>query len=112
MTDVATIKGSALLGTHCDIEPGSGNYHLRLSGCDDCNLSELMSKSLGQVDDLYHQGYVSQPMFEAYMHMWATSATRHSSAGAGWTDEPTDPEVIELVLRFRKAIAAKAGDQR
>ena len=112
MTDVATTKGSALLGTHCDIEPGSGNYHMRLRGCDDCNLRELLSKSLGGVEDLYHQGYVRQPIFEAYMHVWATSAPRYSSAGAGWMDEPTDPEVVELVLRFRKAVAEKTGDLR
>jgi hypothetical protein len=112
MTTVTTTKGSALLGTHCDIEPGGGNYHLRLAGCDDCNLRELLSKSLEQVDDLYHQGYVRQPMFEAYMHLWATGATHYSSLGAGWAAEPTDPEVVELVLRFRKAIEARKAGAR
>lgn len=104
-------KGSALNGTFCEIEPGSSNYHLRLAFCDDCNLNELLTKSLEAVDDMYRQGYVRQPMFEAYMYVWATSATRSASYDP-WTVEPTDAEVVELIARFRKAVAARKAVAR
>jgi hypothetical protein len=110
---MAETKGNALTGVRCTIEPGGGNYHLRLAGCDDCNVRELARMSLGQVEGLYHGDYVRQPVFEAYMHVWATSATHFSSLGNNWTETPTDPEVAALVELFHKAVAErKAGATR
>jgi hypothetical protein len=108
---MAETKGNALTGVRCTIEPGSGNYHLRLAGCDDCNVREFSRKSLGQIEDLYQAGYIRQAMFEAYMHVWATSATHSSSVGDGWTTPATNPEVIALVDLFQKALAERKAER-
>lgn len=94
--------GSARAGTRCAIVPGSGNYHLRLAGCDDCTVRDLAARPLGWVEESYHAGYVGQAMYEAYRHAWATGAPRFSSLADGWRDAPSDPEVVELVARFRE----------
>lgn len=99
--------GNALAGTRCSIKPGGGNRHLRLAGCDDCNVREFARMPLDKIEELYHAGYVRQPIFEAYMHVWATSAPRFSSLGDNWTEAPTDPEVVALVELFRQAVARK-----
>ena len=95
-------RGVALIGSRCTIEPGSGNYHLRLAGCDDCDARHLARMTLEQVEGLYHDGYVRQAMFEAFMYVWATGAPRFSSLGDNWRDAPADPEVSALVARFRE----------
>lgn len=101
--------GTARTGLRCSIKRGSGNYHLRLSGCDDCQVRDLARKTLAQVEELYHTGHVRQSMFEAYMHVWATGADRYSSLGDGWTDPPTDREVGALVAWFRENLAVRRG---
>jgi hypothetical protein len=99
-------KGNALSGVRCSIMPGSGNYHFTLAGCDDCNVRDLAGRSLEYVEDRYHTGYVSQAMYEAYMHVWATSAVRFGDYAA-WGSVPTDPEVVALAELFRKALVER-----
>lgn len=96
------VKGNALAGVRCSIAPGSGNYHLRLAGCDDCTVRELIGMTLGQMEGLHQTGYVRQALYEAYMHVWATGAPRFSSLADGWTSTPMDPEVAALVGLFRE----------
>jgi hypothetical protein len=100
---MSAVKGNALTGVRCDIQPGSGNYHLRLAGCDDCNVRDFAQKSLEDIDYLYHRGYVGQAMYEAYTYVWATSATRYGSYDA-WAVPPTDPEVVALIGLFQRAL--------
>lgn len=103
-----TDKGNALAGVRCPILPGSGNYHFRLAGCDDCNIRDFARLTLEAVERLCHAGYVGQAMFEAYRHVWATAAPRFSSLGNGWADPPTDPEVVALAALFRAELARRS----
>lgn len=99
---VTATKGNARTGVRCGLGPG--NIHLRLAGCDDCNARTAARMTLGRAEDAYNHGYMSQALFEAYMHVWATGAPRFSSLGDGWTAPPTDPEVIALVTMIREAL--------
>jgi hypothetical protein len=84
------------------------NHFLGL--CDECDARYLVNMTLAQVEDWGPNGShgkagaVRRAMFEAYMHVWATGAPpRFSSLADGWKDEPTDPEVVELVSMLRTA---------
>lgn len=103
--------GNALAGVPCGIQPGSGNYHLRLAGCDDCNAWELLRLTLEQVETLHWTGYVRQAMYEAYLHVWATNVPRFSPLGIEWATPPSDPEVIALVDLLRRLDAKARGNR-
>lgn len=99
------MKGNALAGVRCNLAPG--NYHLALAGCDDCNARAAARMTLEKVEDGYNHGYIAQPLFEAYMHCWATGAPRYSSLADGWTEPPTDPEVAALVELIRSGFEVR-----
>jgi hypothetical protein len=95
-------RGDWATGARCSLEPG--NAHLALAGCDDCDIRVLLSSTLGRVEESYRSGYIRQAQYEAFMHVWSTSAPRFSSLADGWREPPTDPEVNELVKRMREEI--------
>lgn len=106
-----------LIGTPGHYRPGADTNHF-LGLCDECDARYLAGMTLAQVEswgpngERGKAGAVRQAMFEAFMHVWATGAFRFSNLGAGWTEEPTDPEVIELVAEIRKAAEERKGQNR
>ena len=103
--------GNAATGVRCDLDRTSlrtaaGNYHLVLAGCDDCNARWVARMSLERVERWYNSGHIRQALYEAYMHCWATGATRFSSLGAEYEAPPADPEVAALVALIRKQATA------
>lgn len=77
-----------------------------LGTCDDCAARQVMSMSLAQVESWYRFGSVSQDVYEAYCHVWATSAYRYS-VGASWRKSPVIPEVVRLVAVMRGIAALR-----
>ncbi|HEU4754407.1 MAG TPA: hypothetical protein VFU47_14965 [Armatimonadota bacterium] len=106
-----------LIGEPGHYRPGADTNHF-LGLCDECDARYLAGMTLAQVEswgpngERGKAGAVRQAMFEAYMHVWATGAPRFSNLGAGWTEEPTDPEVIALVAEIRKAAEERKGQDR
>lgn len=100
MTDPSPL-GDAAAGVRCTIIPGTGDYHLALAGCDDCTVRHLSRKTLDQVEDMYHRGYVDQDTYEAYRHVWATAAPRFSSLADGWKEPPNTERARTLAQWFR-----------
>lgn len=64
-----------------ELTNGQTNRHLRLI-CADCELNMVRRMNLGQVEDLYNQGYVTQATWEAYAYVWAHGAPRFSNLGS------------------------------
>jgi hypothetical protein len=77
--------------------------HRMRDGCKECLARVLMAQTLGRVEDWHRMGHFGLPALAAYRHLWATSAHRYSAAAEEWEDEPTDPQVIELVALMRRA---------
>src|SRR5512138_103989 len=105
-----------IIGAPGHYRPGADTNHF-LGLCDECDVHHLARMTLAQVEswgpngERGKAGAVRQAMFEAYMYVWATGAPRFSNLGAGWTEEPTDPEVIELVAALREAVASRRTDR-
>lgn len=83
--------------------PGADTNHF-LGRCDECDAHYLLGKTLGAVENWYHRGMISQDQYEAYCHVWATSAYRLGDYRS-WQQEPTIPEVIRIVALMREIIA-------
>jgi hypothetical protein len=63
----------------------------------------LARKTLGEAEDWYRQGVITQEQWEAYTYVWATSAFRFSDYPA-WAMVPTDPAVIWIATELRHAL--------
>lgn len=85
----------------CLTEPG--NIHFMVIHCVDCNAFRMAKMNRDTVEQWYRTGQFSQAEYEAYMYIWATATVRHSAGS--WTQEPTDPKVLEIVA----AICRHAG---
>ncbi|MFB7919350.1 hypothetical protein [Streptomyces sp. NPDC056061] len=83
----------------CPVQAQPGNYHFE-GRCADCDALYLSKMSRDAVEYRYQTGRVSQDQYEAYMHVWATSAVRHSAGE--WVATPTIPEVVKIVAAIRR----------
>lgn len=86
---------------NCPVQAQPGNYHFE-GRCEDCDALYLSKMTANDVEHRYYTGRVSQDQFEAYMHVWATSATRYGTDARLWATVPTDPEVIRIATAIRK----------
>ncbi len=77
--------------------------HRMWDGCKECLARVLMAQTLGRVEDWHRSGQIPWAAWQAYAHVWATSAYRYSAIPAEWADEPADPEVIEMAALMRRA---------
>jgi hypothetical protein len=77
-----------------------------LGRCNDCDARYAISMSLEKVEQWYRSGHFSQDVYEAYTHVWATSAFRFGSYGS-WAKSPVIPEVVRLVAVMREVAAAR-----
>ncbi|MGW2048649.1 hypothetical protein ACWCPF_26210 [Streptomyces sp. NPDC001858] len=73
------------------------NFHFELR-CEDCDVQRLSRLNLGQVDDRYREGRVTQNGFEAYMFVWALLSPAGSRAE--WREPPTDPTVRRIARKL------------
>lgn len=85
----------------CDLV---GDIHLT-GYCDECDAQRAARMTLAQVEQRYRSGHFSQDVYEAYMHVWATSAHRYANHG-NWAEPPTNPRVVALADRIRELAAA------
>jgi len=106
-----------IIGAPGHYRPGADTNHF-LGHCDECDARYLARMSLEEVQDWGpfsgtpgKAGTVRQALYEAYCHVWATSAVRFGTT-YGYEVPPTDPEVIELVAALREAVANWSTDQR
>jgi hypothetical protein len=86
--------------------------HFMLTGCNDCCAYTVSVMTLEQVEGWYQYGAVSQDVYEAYCHAWATSAPRFSSAWDSWKRSPAIPEVVRLVAILRGVHALQVTAKR
>jgi hypothetical protein len=87
--------------------PGADSNHF-LGHCDECDAHYLLNMTLEQVENWYHQGVIGQAMYEAYCHIWATSAFRYGRYES-WERPPACEDAQALVELFRSIIAARAA---
>jgi hypothetical protein len=66
--------------------------------CEDCDARRMSRASLGTVEDLHHQGRLTQDDLEAYMHVWA----RYSPHGGQsvWRTVPEDGNVRRIARKL------------
>ncbi|WP_327379386.1 hypothetical protein [Streptomyces sp. NBC_01212] len=77
-----------------------GNMHFMVIHCVDCNAFLMAKMTVEEVGGWYRSGYFNQDEYEAFMHVWATSAVRHSAGS--WVEVPIIPKVIALVAAIRR----------
>lgn len=88
-----------------------GDVHIR-GICNDCDARcYVTALSLEQVESLYRQGVFGQDLYEAYTHVWATSAFRYSAVSRSWAESPVIPEVVRLVAIMRGALALRTAEK-
>jgi hypothetical protein len=85
--------------------------HFMLTGCNDCCAYTVSGMTMDQVDHWYCYGAVSQDVYEAYCHVWATACFRYS-ASAGGKASPVIPEVVRVVAIMRGVLALRVTAKR
>lgn len=69
--------------------------------------AQLARMTLDQCDSWYRQGVITQDQYEAYRHVWATSAAHSGySHAAGWTDSDFAPAVLAIAAEIRAAVSS------
>lgn len=85
--------------------------HFMGTGCSDCCARTVMGMTLEQVERWYRSGHVGQDVWEAYTHVWATSAYRFGNYDS-WQRPPVIPEVVRLVAVMRGVAVLRAEVKR
>lgn len=70
--------------------------------CEDCDVVRMSRCSLGEIEDRYHVGRISQDQYEAYSYAWALLSPTGSRPE--WRTTPEDPTVRRIA---RKLIRVK-----
>lgn len=83
-------------------QPGADSNHF-LGRCLECDAHYILARPLDEVESWYHQGMISQSQWEAFTHVWATSAFRYGSYDA-WERPPAHPDALAQVALFRSII--------
>lgn len=84
----------------CPIVDEPGDYHFEMR-CEDCDVAQLVRLNLGQVEDRYHVGRITQDEFEAYMYVWATLSP--SGSRPEWRTAPERPDVRRITRKLLRA---------
>ncbi|MFD5308330.1 hypothetical protein [Streptomyces ardesiacus] len=95
---VSLVKATPEIPLECSARDWPRNYHFE-GKCTSCDAHTLSRLTLGQVEDRYYQGRVSQDQFEAYM--WAfdyLSAYRNNPVRS---DIPEVRRIARALFRFR-----------
>lgn len=86
--------------------PGADTNHF-LGRCEECDAHYLANATLAQVEEWHRLGWISPDQFEAFRHVWTTSAARFGNYAA-WMILPTG-EVARHATLIRAAAAARAA---
>lgn len=81
----------------CPIIAGADNYHFE-GHCEDCDAKYLSRCSLGEIEDRYHVGRISQDQFEAYSYLWALLSPTGSRPE--WRATPEDQTVRRIARKL------------
>ena len=84
----------------CPIIDAPDNYHFE-GRCEDCDVKYMSRCSLGEIEDRYHVGRISQDQYEAYCLAWALLSP------TGNPDRVLIPEIPAVRRIARKLIRAK-----
>jgi hypothetical protein len=82
---------------------GADTNHI-LGLCEECDAHYLARATLSQVEDWYRRGLIWPDQFEAYGHVWATSAPRFGDYSA-WAAAPTSATVARHAELIRAALS-------
>jgi hypothetical protein len=85
-------------------DAGPEHWHFLGRGCIECDAHTLAGSPLDRVDNWYRHGVVGQDAFEAYMHVWTTSATHFRYYG-DWT--PVNDRVRQIADAIRAALTLR-----
>lgn len=75
--------------------PGASTNHF-MGRCLECDVHYLAGATWEDAHRWYREGRIGQDEWEAFAHVWATSACRHSPLGDGHRQEPQSPAVRRL----------------
>lgn len=89
--------------------PGADTNHF-LGRCAECDAHNMAQMNLDRVQGWYETGHFDQVKYEAYRHLWATSAYRYSSNDVGWRDAPAHPDVAEFIDLLKTAMGGVERD--
>jgi hypothetical protein len=98
-----------------EFRPGhwnTGDQMHFLGLCNDCDARYAAAMSLEKAEQWYRSGHFSQDVYEAYTHVWATSAYHYSSLGDNSRRSPVIPEVVRLVAIMRGELALRVTVKR
>jgi hypothetical protein len=85
----------------CSVLPQPRNYHFE-GKCEDCDAHYLSRMPLGQIEDLYRTGRVTQEQYEAYTLVWALlSPTRDPSLPDPMIEDPIVRRVARKLCRAK-----------
>jgi hypothetical protein len=81
--------------------PGADTNHF-LGCCEECDAQYLAVATLGQVESWFRHGQITPDQFEAFRHVWASSAPRFGDYSA-WIATPV-AEVARHAALIRAAL--------
>jgi len=84
----------------CPVLAQPDNYHFE-GRCEDCAVADLIRLGLEKVQGRYQAGRLSQNLFEAYMHVWATLSPHGGQRY--WRETPQDPDVRRIARKLLRA---------
>lgn len=87
--------------TSCPVLSDPSNYHFE-GKCEDCDALYQSRMPLGQIEDLYRSGRVTQEQYEAYTLVWALlSPTRDPSLPDPVAEDPIVRRVARKLCRAK-----------
>lgn len=86
--------------TTCPIVDTPGNYHFEMR-CEDCDVKHLSRSTLGNVEDRYRTGRITQDEYEAYCYVWALLSP--SGSRPEWRRTPEIPAVRRIARKLLRA---------
>lgn len=84
----------------CPVLDEPDNYHFE-ARCEDCDVKYLSGMSLGQVEDRYNVGRVTQDEYEAYTLAWALLSPTGNPAAVTVSDIPAVRRIARKLIRAK-----------
>jgi hypothetical protein len=86
-------------------DAGPAHHHFLGKGCIECDAYVLTLHPWERVEEWHHDGTIDRDTFDAYSHVWLTSAYRFGNYAAS---EPTNERTWEVVRAIEAAMKARA----
>jgi hypothetical protein len=82
-------------------EPQPGNFHFEMR-CEDCDIRfRLATATLGEVEDLYRQGRITQDEFEGYCLAWDLLSPSRDAARVVISAFPAVRRIARKLMRVK-----------